>query len=158
MVERRENAEEPGEGPRSFTRMLEALNDGVLCHELSLEQFKLLKLLFGEAQESGADTTSKGELHLILRYEVGNDHTIDINAEIKKKEPKKRRNRTTAWVTPAGNVSFEYPRQENLPGVSLVGSRQPPRTMPQQPQARSMGASQPNPPVQSGNDDENGGS
>ncbi len=143
MTERNADEEQPSEGPRSFTRMLEALNDGVLVHELSLEQFKLLKLLSAEAQAAGAGASAKGELTFTLKYEVNNDQTIDIATDIKKKEPKKRRNTTTAWCTPAGNVSFSFPKQERLPGVSLAPTPgQPARTLPQQ-QARSIGGGLP---------------
>lgn len=149
--QRREDADQPSEGPRSFTRMLEALNDGVLVHELSLEQFKLLKRMFSDAQAAGAGATIKGELTLTLKYEVGNDQTVDIIPDIKLKEPKKRRNNTTAWVTAAGNVSFSFPRQETLPSVSLVGQAARPQPQPQQ--ARTIGGgpavagNPPNPPT-----------
>lgn len=123
--------DEPNEGPRSFTRSLEAMQDGVLVHELSLEQFKLLKQLFAQAQEMGPGGKAKGELTLKLKFEVGNDQTVDIVPEINTKEPKKLRNSTTAWVTAAGNISWEFPRQETLPNVSLVGTRNPGRTLSQ---------------------------
>lgn len=120
--------------------MLESLNDGVLIHELSLESFKMIKMLIADADAAGAGGSAKGEITLTLKYEVGNDQTIEIIPEIKKKEPKKRRNSTMAWVTRAGNVSFEYPRQDTLPGVSLVGQPgRPPRTLAQPQQARTIG-------------------
>jgi hypothetical protein len=149
---RNENTSEPDEGPRSFTRSLEAMNDGILVHELSLEQFKLLKLLFADAQEAGPGGDAKGELILKLKYKVGNDQTVDIVPEIQRKEPKKRRNATTAWCTQAGNISWEFPRQETLPNVSLVRQPTAGRTMPSAAaQARTMGG---NAPVD--DDNENG--
>lgn len=107
------------EGPRSFARVLEGLNDGEAHRDLSDELFELVNKLQDEAL--ARDTEVKGELIFKVTLKVGPQGRAHTTYEVKSKAPPRKTSAGIMYVTKAGNLSAENERQPVLPGIRAVG-------------------------------------
>lgn len=100
------------EGPRSFTRFLERVDDGQGVIDLSTAQHKLMK----DIREIARSSTNavKGALTLKLTYVAEPNGTVDVLYDITIKEPKRKRGRSVFFLTPGANLTVENPRQLGL--------------------------------------------
>lgn len=119
MTTKATKAEAKDEGPRSFARILEGLNDGDAHRDLSDELFELVKKLQGEAL--ARDTEVKGELMFKLALKAGPHGRVATTYEIKAKAPARKTSAGIMFMTKAGNLSLENERQPVLPGIRAVG-------------------------------------
>lgn len=106
------DTKDKNEGPRSFAVLLTKLRDGEVEAELSEALQKMGKQLAELAYETGK---SSGALTLTLSFKADRDGTVDVIADVKLKEPKKKQGRGVFWLTPHGNFAAENPRQTTLP-------------------------------------------
>ncbi|HEV7717181.1 MAG TPA: hypothetical protein VGO53_16405 [Steroidobacteraceae bacterium] len=106
-----------GEGPRSFTRFIEALGDGQANSDLSNELFDLGAVLRRESVERGE---CRGELQLTLKFKVDQFGQVITSYQIKIKEPEPGRPASMFWLTKHGNFSVDNPRQQSLPLHEVV--------------------------------------
>lgn len=110
------------EGPRSFTRFLERVDDGQGVIELSAAQHKLMKDIREVAR--GSSNAVKGALTLKLTYAADPNGTVDVHYDITVKGPKRKLGRSVFFLTPGANLTVENPRQLGL-GLPV---REVPRT------------------------------
>jgi hypothetical protein len=111
------------EGPRSFARFLELLADGAAHAQLSGELMELGKTLRAEAYHR--DAAVRGELTLKIKFTAQAGGSVGIDYEIKSKVPPKRTAHGAMYLTDAGNLVADNPRQPNLPGVLREVPREP---------------------------------
>lgn len=107
------------EGPRSFARILEGLNDGDAHRDVSDELFDLVKHLKTEALARDAEV--KGELNFKITLKVGPQGRASTTYEVKSKKPPRKTSAGIMYVTKGGNLSIENERQTALPGIRAVG-------------------------------------
>jgi hypothetical protein len=121
MTSKTSKAEAPGkdEGPRSFARILEGINDGEAHRDLSDELFELVKKLQSEALSRDAEV--KGELTFKLALKAGPHGRVQTTYEVKSKAPPRKTSAGIMFMTKAGNLSIENERQAVLPGIRAVG-------------------------------------
>ncbi len=100
------------EGPRSFSVLLQHIDDGALHAELSETLQSLAKQL--EAHSSRFETKAKGTLALTLTLVVSPNGTCAVVADVKSKAPKAPRAGSVMWLTKESNLSPENPRQQKL--------------------------------------------
>lgn len=106
------NEQQPDEGPRSFSRFIEQVDEG-LCH---IEVSKALHSLAAKLSEhSGpAKNKAKGKLSLALDITVEGD-VVAVTWDVKVKEPTPKRSTAIFWLTKGKNLSPENQRQQKLP-------------------------------------------
>jgi hypothetical protein len=111
----------PSEGPRSFSVILNQLDDGLVHHECSTKLHALVSELY--TRSIGEDRKLSGEITIKLKIDVRKG-VADVTAAVDTKLPRSKREPTTVWVTKGGNLTTEVPRQEKLPlrDASAVGA------------------------------------
>lgn len=127
-----EDLDEDVEGARSFAYHLATIADGDINRDCSEELRDLLNKMVTEA--SAREATVKGVFRLELAIEVSDAGMVGIAPSIKTKAPEKKRRGAGLWVTKGGNLSYEHPRQQLLPGLREVtgGRREAPREVAQE--------------------------
>lgn len=90
--------------------VLQMLEGGAFINELRNEMTKAVKTLRDTAGEKG---TAKGTLTLKLKFEV-KGATCEITPEIAVKLPVAARMPETLFITAAGELSDEHPRQLSM--------------------------------------------
>jgi hypothetical protein len=105
--------EKRSEGPRAFSVFIAQVDEGSLHEELSEEVQKLASRLCEFANRFGRD--GKGELTLTLGFAVDAKGVAAVTGSIKTKLPKVPRVSSQFYLTAAGNLSLENPRQQKLP-------------------------------------------
>lgn len=105
------------EGARSFSTLVNSLEEGQLLSDLTGKLHELNKKL--SAHAVGVNGKAKGELVLKLKLCADEMGTVEIDSEIELTEPKPRRSRSIMWLTKQGNLTQENPRQTKLPLVAL---------------------------------------
>lgn len=127
-----EDLDEDVEGTRSFAYHIATLADGDINRDCSEELRTLLTKMIDEA--SAREATVKGAFRLDLAIEVSDAGMVGITPSIKIKAPEKKRRGAGLWVTKGGNLSYEHPRQQLLPGLREVtgGRKEAPREVAQE--------------------------
>lgn len=106
------------EGPRSFARIIEQLNEGDAHRDLSDELHKLVLKLQDEAYARDAEV--KGELTFKLVLKAGPHGRVSTLYEVKSKAPPRKTSAGMMFLTKGGNLSVENERQVALPGIRAV--------------------------------------
>ena len=99
------------EGPKDFGVLLHHLEDGQLHADLSLATQELAGKLAHVAKAIGQ---AKGELVLRIKMHADEGGTVQIDAEIKVKEPQVKRGRSVMWLSKGNNLIAENPKQQKL--------------------------------------------
>jgi len=119
-----EEHEMEDEGPRSFTRALDAIGDGDFVLEASEDLHRLLQDLRDEARRRHG--TAKGTFTLKLTLGVEWNGPVEVKPAITTKADQRKLSKGHLWLTPGGNLTASNPRQQKL-ALREVGSGRPPR-------------------------------
>ena len=119
---------------RSFALMLGHLEDGQILVDLSEKLQQLNLALIKQAEAVGK---AKGTLTLTLKFGADDGGTVQIDADIKIKEPQPVRARTVTWMTKAGQLATSNPRQTKL-ALREVPRQQPARDVDAAPAPRNV--------------------
>ena len=95
---------------RDALQVIGTLERGDVAADLSEKMGALLVAL---QNASGPKRQAKGEIALTLRFTVEGP-TVEIEAEIKTKEPKVKRGRSFMFQTVTGELSLEHPQQISM--------------------------------------------
>lgn len=106
------------EGPRSFSFLFGKVADGDAEREASAELHELLKRLQEHAHMT--EDAAAGSLTLKLSVAVTSKNVATIKYEVATKVPKRKAPQSHAWITKGGNLTFDFPKQEKLPGLRDV--------------------------------------
>lgn len=101
------------EGIRSFTRAIDHLNFGSTQVELSEELHDLTTRMLAHAKKCGREV--KGKMVVSLDLLCNGHGELLIQASSKSALAKPKGETSHAWVTASGNVTFQNPRQTELP-------------------------------------------
>lgn len=111
---------------RSFTALLNGLEDGGLVVDLTNKLAELNTKLAEEALNAGE---AKGSLALTLKCSCDHGGTVSIECEVKLTEPKPKRQRTVLWLDAHHELVARNPRQTLLP-LREVAPPKPPIDVP----------------------------
>lgn len=128
-------AGELGEGPRGFSPLLQHVDDGDLHDELSRELQRIAQVCRDHARRF--QRPAKGTLTLTLTLTAAGD-TVGVRGEVKTKEPKATRAGSVFWMTPAGNLTVENPRQQKLPLREVPASTTRTKDLSAEPPTRAL--------------------
>lgn len=106
------------EGPRSAARFIEQLNYGECHTELSDKLFELGRQIRKLQIDRGGKL--KGELVLSLKFATDGDGPCIVTYDVKSKPPATPKTGSVFWITRAGNMTREDPKQQSLPGIREV--------------------------------------
>lgn len=111
-------SEEPKEGVRSFTRMLDHIGYGQAQIDLSQELHTVVGQLLDHSQRH--DVPVKGKMKVTLDLEVEPHGELRITVGSSHTVSKPKSHGSTAWLSDGGNVTFENPRQTSLPLTEVI--------------------------------------
>lgn len=99
------------EGPRSFARFIEQVDDGQAVADISAEMHKLcLKLSkICENQQK-----AKAKMTLGITFEMLQNGDVNVDYDVKLSEPKQVRNSSRMYVTKGGNLTVVPQKQMSL--------------------------------------------
>lgn len=108
------------EGPRSFARFFENVGDGDFHRDASDGLYDLGNAI----QDQALRTESKVKGKMVITIDMSCDArgVVGVNVDVKVAKPKTKRAAAQAWITKAGNVVFENPRQLKM-SLREVGKR-----------------------------------
>lgn len=101
------------EGARSFTRTIDKLHYGHTQIELSEELHDLTSRMLAHAKKHNVEV--KGKMVVALDLAVDAHHQLLIQISSKSAMAKPKGGTSHAWLTDQGNVTFQNPRQTELP-------------------------------------------
>jgi hypothetical protein len=97
---------------RNFGGLLQHLEDGQLLSDLGDKLDELNLKLVKQAEAIGV---AKGELRLTIKLKADGHGIVEADSSIDMKEPKPARMRSVLWLTKAGKLVAENPKQTKLP-------------------------------------------
>lgn len=101
------------EGARAFGVFLQKIDDGTVHAECSDELHALAKALKDHVVATNQKT--KGTFTLKLTFTASPNGTVEVNADISSKPPKKAAHAPGMfWLTRGGNLTPENPKQPDL--------------------------------------------
>lgn len=103
---------------RPFTDTLRTLRDGMCLDELSMQ----MQMLVQQVQA----TSKGGRLTLTIDVKPADriPGAVVITDDVKVKLPEIKSDGTLMWPTPEGNLERNNPKQRELPGITLAGSKE----------------------------------
>lgn len=119
-----ETVKPPTETTQPFTRVLAQIEGGVLHDDLSDDVRELCAKLSQHAADNGV---AKGALTLVLNFRIERGGVMEIDADVKVKTPRARRERSVFWLTPGNNLTPENPRQLTFGPRKVEAAAEPPR-------------------------------
>lgn len=109
------------EGPRSYSRFLEMLDDGTAHATVSEDLHELTKTIRDEALARHG--SASGTITVVINLKCDEVGTVEATYESKTKLPKRKSSKTIVWLTKSGNITPENPRQQKLPLREVPGGR-----------------------------------
>lgn len=109
------------EGPRSYSRFLEMLDDGEAHTTVSEDLHELTKTIRDEALARHG--SAAGSITVVINLKCDEVGTVEATYESKTKLPKRKSSKTIVWLTKSGNITPENPRQQKLPLREVPGGR-----------------------------------
>lgn len=114
-------AKNDDEGPRSFSTLLGQLADGEAERDLSEQLLELTKKIQDEALARGDE--AKGSLSLKIVITADHKGVATVTYTVDVKHPKRKTSAALYWLTKAGNLTPENPRQTKLPLRDVSSAR-----------------------------------
>lgn len=111
--------DEKNETPQGFVNLLRMLDQGTVEADCGDALRKLIQELSAYSLHFNK---AKGTLTIKLSLAVEAGGIVDVRADIAHKAPKVTRPKTTAWITPEGELSAKNPKQLEFGAVKLVGA------------------------------------
>lgn len=128
--------DEEAEGPRSFSRVLALIDEGVAECQLSEELLALTRAVI--AQGKARQKTVAGRLTLTLTLASDETGVVEVAYDISRKDPKPKRSTSLFWTTKSGNLTEHNPKQQSLPLREVTGGRGAAREIGSEPAAREV--------------------
>lgn len=103
-----EGVKELTESPKPLAHVIAMLEDGALNYDGGKKVRDLIATLRDHVADGSRSASGKVTIELDLRLESG---VMEIRADVKTKEPKKKRDKSTYWLTDGNNLSADNPKQ-----------------------------------------------
>ena len=118
------------EGPKPFTASLAMIEGGQFQHDAALELRDLCAALSEHHAQHGK---AKGTMTITLNLHMESG-VLQVDADVKVKAPKLKREKTVFWLDESNNLSQQNPKQLSMELRRVPapdGERQQPRTVPE---------------------------